>query len=187
MQYTPIIPVRVPQPFDREGWLFEVKYDGFRGMADTRDGGFALGSKNGHDLASRFPSVREGLPDDVVLDGEIVVLDESGRPQFSDLMAARGRPTYIAFDVLYAHGRDLRRLPLSKRRKILADLGLQQPYGVETDGKALFRAVQKFNLEGIVAKGLSDPYDPERTRWLKVLNPAYTQKEGRAEKFNKRA
>jgi bifunctional non-homologous end joining protein LigD len=110
-----------------------------------------------------------------VFDGEIVCLDEAGKPVFNDLLFRRREPVYVAFDVLNVEGADVRRMPLKDRRAILD--GVAMRYGIQKAepffccGKSLFKAVCGLDLEGIIAKKLDDPYDPERTsggseRWI---------------------
>ena len=113
----PIIPVARKEPFDDPEWLFELKLDGFRGIAAN---GRML-SKNGNRLA-RFDRLLAELPRDLILDGEIIATDDDGRPQFTALMFDRRPPEYIVFDVLRAEGRDLRRTPLWRRKVALARL-----------------------------------------------------------------
>jgi bifunctional non-homologous end joining protein LigD len=97
-----------------------------------------------------------------VVDGEIVAFDEAGRPKFKDLMFGRREPTYVAFDVLFVDGRDVRAAPL-KERKAMLDRIVRR-HGLETtepfigEGRPLFSAVCRLDLEGIVAKRIADPY-----------------------------
>jgi ATP-dependent DNA ligase len=157
-------PTKLAEPFDHADWVFEAKFDGFRAAADTIHGRF---------------------------DGELVVLDDAGRPLFNELLFARRRPTYVAFDLLIAEGIDLRPLPLEQRKARLARIAessegwIALTNGVIGEGRALYRAVVDADLEGIVAKRLSDPYRPRLTRWHKVLNRTYSQRRGRAEWFLK--
>src|SRR5262245_29789099 len=135
----------------------------------------------------RFEALVETLPQGYVFDGEIVCLDEAGRPSFNDLLFRRRDPVYIAFDVLDVEGADVRGLPLKDRRAILDQVpGLQKSELFFGCGKSLFKAVCELDLEGIVAKKLADPYEPDRVKWWKIANPAYSQKEGRAELFERR-
>jgi bifunctional non-homologous end joining protein LigD len=139
----------------------------------------------------RFAGVLDLLPKGCVFDGELVVLDAAGRPVFDRFLFGRGRPTYVAFDLLEAHGVDLRPLPLRDRKVWPARIGkrakgwLALTNGVVGDGKALYRAVVDADLEGIVAKHLGDPYRPNFTRWHKIINRNYTQRRGRAEWFRR--
>jgi ATP-dependent DNA ligase len=86
----PNIPIRRKEPFDGDGWLFELKLDGFRGRADTVAG--RMLSKNGNRLR-RFERLLDALPPGFVFDGEIVALDGDGRPRFNDLMFGRREPS----------------------------------------------------------------------------------------------
>ena len=93
MTITPIIPISRPNPpFDDPAYLYELKYDGFRGLADTLNGRILSKNKN---RMKRFEGILENLPRGFVFDGEIVALDERGRPVFNDLLFGRREPTYI--------------------------------------------------------------------------------------------
>jgi bifunctional non-homologous end joining protein LigD len=183
----PIIPNVRKEPFDNLAWSFELKLDGFRCIADTMRG--PLLSKHSNEM-KRFKALLEGLPQGYIFDGEIVCLDETGRPIFNDLLFRRREPVYVAFDVLNVEGADVRAMRLKDRRAILARI--VERYGMQKSelffgcGKSLFKAVCDFDLEGVIAKKLDDPYEPERTKWWKILNPTYSQKEGRAELFERR-
>ena len=115
-----INPVRLAEPVDHAGWLFEAKFDGFRAAADTVHGRLISGNGN---WMHRFDEVLDLLPKGYVFDGELVVLDDAGRPLFNELPFGRRRPTYVAFDLLIAEGIDLRPLPLKQRKTRLARLG----------------------------------------------------------------
>jgi len=177
-----INPLRRPEPFDHPDWLFEPKFDGFRAAADT------VISRNGNRM-KRFEQVLDLLPQGYVFDGELVVLDDADRPRFNKLLFGDRRPTYVAFDLLIADGVDLRPLPLRDRKARLAQIAeraegwIALTNGVVGEGRALYRAVVDADLEGIVAKKLTDPYNPQRTRWHKILNRDYSQRPGRAEWF----
>src|SRR5436190_24390413 len=94
----PIIPTVRRDPFDDPAFLFELKYDGFRGIADTMQNRMLSKSKN---RMKRFEGLLETLPKHCVFDGEIVCLDDRGRPAFNDLLFRRREPTYVAFDLLF--------------------------------------------------------------------------------------
>jgi bifunctional non-homologous end joining protein LigD len=182
----PIIPIRRKEAFDDPAYLFELKLDGFRGLADTVAG--RMLSKNGNRL-KRFETLLDALPPGYIFDGEIVALDGDGRPVFNDLLFGRREPSYVAFDVLVVDGGDVRALPLKERKALLAGIvrhhRMQKSEPVLGDGKAAFRAVCGLDLEGVVAKRLADAYSPA-TKWWKILNADYSQKEGRAELFERR-
>ena len=114
-----INPVRRAEPFNHPDWLFEAKFDGFRAAADTVHG--QLISRNGNRM-KRFEQVLDLLPQGYVFDGELVVLDDAGRPLFNKLLFGHRHPTYVAFDVLIADGVDLRPLPLRDRKARLAQI-----------------------------------------------------------------
>ena len=177
--------------FDDPGFIYELKHDGFRAVAHIEGGACQLVSRRGNAYKS-FGPLRESLAAlnrPAVLDGEIVVLDSQGRPQFYDLLRRRGRPIFYAFDCLWLDGRDLRTQPLIERKRILAKLVKDHPgvlYAQHFDGEegaALFRLVCEQDLEGVVAKRKDAAYGDG---WYKIRNPDYSQYEGRRELFDKR-
>src|SRR5260370_7417069 len=113
--YPPIAPIlptgRKDLPPENDGWAWELKIDGDRGLADTING--RMLSKNLSPL-KRFQHLLDAPPLDCVIDGEICVLDSDGRPQFNDSLFGRGDPVYVVFDLLF-----IRSLPLKERRAIL--------------------------------------------------------------------
>ncbi len=188
MKLAPIIPTRRQEPFEDPEWGCDLKLDGFSGLADTING--RLLSKNLNPL-KRYRQLLDALPLDCVFDGEVCALDQDGRPDFNALLFRRKYPVYIAFDLLFYERQDIRSLPLKERRAILDQVAKR--YGMQKSevfvgctGK-LFATVGEMDLEGVVLKKLTDPYDAERTKWWKIANPTYSQKEGRGELFEKRA
>lgn len=190
----PIVPTPRRLAFNDSAWLFEPKYDGFRGMLYLGRKGCTLYSKRGNRMV-RFQELADQIGAElgrreVILDGEIVALDEEGRISFWDLMRGRGILAYAAFDLLWLNGRDLRKRPLTHRKKRLERLipasvgALNRVPCFEDEGRELFGAACRLDLEGIVAKRKRDPYSPE-TPWYKVKNPTYTQAEGRRELFER--
>jgi bifunctional non-homologous end joining protein LigD len=179
-------------PFSRKGWIYEIKYDGYRMLAERAGGEARLLTRNAHDATGTFPEVVRALRalpyEGLVLDGEVVCLDEEGRPSF-DRLQRRGRlsrpadvraaavaypATYFVFDLLTFRGFDLRPLPLIERKRLLRDLlpaagPLRYADHVEQAGEAFYRAAVQLGLEGIVAKQADAPYRAGRSRaWLKV-------------------
>lgn len=178
--------------FDHRDWVFELKYDGYRMLAYHTDDGVRLLSRNGRVLNPAFPEVVRAvacLPyPGLVIDGEIVVHDAGGRPSFSALQqraalagalevaaAARHRPaTLYAFDLLAAAGRDLRGLPLIRRKRLLREVlpstgVLRYSEHVARQGLATYDTARRLGLEGIVAKRASAPYRGGRSKdWIKV-------------------
>jgi bifunctional non-homologous end joining protein LigD len=194
-QVDPITFTIRPEPFDDPEWLFEPKYDGFRGMVYASSGSCEIRSRGEFqfdpygDLRGRISSVLGARV--VILDGEVVALNGEGKPVFRDLIRGQGYLAFAAFDVLWLDGSDLRRLPLSERKQILSDLlpkdtgSLYKILTLEEHGRALFSAIQKMDLEGIVAKRKSDQYGPA-TSWYKIPNPGYSRGEERIDQFRPR-
>jgi len=176
-------------PHGRE-WLYEVKLDGFRGMLYVEDGRGRFSSKTMRpmprfrDLAAAL--ARELAGYEAILDGELIVMAEGG-PDFRALLFHRGVTAYAAFDLLWLDGRDLRPLPLWRRKKALQKLIARTSIGFveHTDDPRLYDSATRMDLEGIVAKRRSDPYGPE-TEWLKIKYPGYSQNEARWELFERR-
>ena len=188
----PMLATAVERPFDDPNWLFEIKWDGYRAVAFIDDGGVRLVSRNQNDLTAQYPELRD-MPKFIkakraVVDGEVVALDEQGRPSFS-LMQQRtgfrpGKPRlpgrqgvpviYYAFDLLYVDGYDLRRVKLEERKQLLETLVENSPVVHFSDhypekGLALFEAAKQRGLEGIVAKKRKSLYEEKRSReWLKI-------------------
>jgi len=174
---------RMREPFDDPAWLYELKYDGFCALAFVRRDAVELVSRNGNRFA-QFTALGVELRAAIgvrsaVLDGEVVCLDNQGQPQFNALLFRRGVPVFVAFDVLAVNGRDLRALPLMRRKPRLrrivprAATCLLYAEHVTGTGSALFAEVCGRDLEGIVAKLGTAPYR-EPTTWVKIKNRDYT-------------
>ncbi|HSN26292.1 MAG TPA: non-homologous end-joining DNA ligase, partial [Kofleriaceae bacterium] len=179
-------------PFSSDEWVYELKYDGFRLVSYGGAGHAQLRYRSGLDSTDRFPEIASAiraLPVEVVLDGEVVVLDAEGKPDFHKL-AARAQitkaseiqraaltapVTYVVFDLLAIGGHDLRALPLLERKAVLAailpKLGpLKYSEHIAAQGEALLAAVVARGLEGVVAKKANSPYVAGRRSkdWLKL-------------------
>lgn len=182
--YRPMLATPWDKPFDDDGWWFEIKWDGYRGIVGNDGGRIRATSRRGLDLTGAFPELNNlSLPPDVVVDGEVVAFDDDGRPSFSALQTRTGfggkrtgepRPTtYVAYDLLY-QGRPLIDLPYEERRARLGALELPlpilDPEPTQGAGVALFDAVQERGIEGIVGKKLGSRYFPGRrsAEWRKV-------------------
>ncbi|MGA7997304.1 MAG: DNA ligase D [Bradyrhizobium sp.] len=176
----------VERPPNGEGWCHEIKFDGYRVQLRVEDGDAALKTRKGLDWTDKFRAIaKEGsaLPD-VLIDGEIVALDHNGAPDFSTLQAAisDGKTDdliFYAFDLLFADGEDLRRLPLGERKARLKKLLEARPRGktgsiryvehFESGGDAILKSACKLSLEGIVSKKLGAPYRSGRSEsWTKA-------------------
>jgi bifunctional non-homologous end joining protein LigD len=179
----PMLATLVDAPFDRPGWLFEVKWDGYRAIAEVaRGGGVRLYSRNHNSFDESFAPVARalaGLGRDAVLDGEVVAVDAAGRSGFQLLQnyqkTGKGDLLYVVFDLLSLDGADLRDRPLVERKKVLRNLLPASPrirYGdhIEESGTAFFRAAVEQGLEGIIGKdGASRYVEGARSpAWVKV-------------------
>jgi len=154
-------------------WLYELKLDGYRALAIKTGGKVHLRSRNDNDFSARYPGIAKALahmPDETVIDGEIVALDESGRPSFNSLQnyGSTGAPLhFFIFDVLILKGKDVMGDPLRKRRElieqhILPKLAEPIRYSPILDAtlRALIRSVKEQGLEGLVAKRRDGKYEP---------------------------
>ena len=188
----PMLAERVDEPPTGGDWMFEIKWDGVRAVAHAMDGGLVIRSRRGDDITKQYPEladlakhVRAGS---AVLDGEIIVPDEEGRPRFELIqprimsrgkqaiarMAAKSPARYVAFDLLYQDGQDLRNLPLRTRKRELARIVspyelLQVSQDFPGSGRDLLQAAQAQGLEGIVAKRAESRYVSSRSDdWRKI-------------------
>jgi bifunctional non-homologous end joining protein LigD len=168
------------------GWIYEIKFDGYRILARKRAGEVRLFTRKGNDWTDKLPGLVGELAklplEDGWLDGEAVVLDENGIPNFNALQNAFDRSrehsiVYFVFDVPYLNGRDLRRRPQSERSEALRELfatntsariRMSEPF--ETDGASALRSACAMGLEGLIAKRLDGCYEGgERSNaWLKL-------------------
>lgn len=176
-----------------DAWVYEIKWDGMRVLADVSPDGVRAWSANGRDATTAFPELDALAPAlaplDALLDGEVVALDEAGRPSFGRLQgrmhvssraeslrrAAEIPIAYVVFDLLRLGGHDLTGRPWRERRNLLDQLADDLPPGVDVaqvfdDGPALLEAADRRGLEGVVAKRTESTYVPGgRTRnWVKV-------------------
>jgi bifunctional non-homologous end joining protein LigD len=212
----PMLATSVAEAFDNPDWLFEIKWDGYRAVAFIDDGRVRLVSRTQNDLTAQFPELGT-LPqflkaERAILDGEIVALDDQGRPSFSlmqqrtgfqpgkqrRLQRREGVPViYYAFDLLYLDGIDLRRVALERRKQLLQEriktggvIQFSDHYAEK--GLDLLEAARQRGLEGIVAKRRNGVYQEKRTSdWLKIkitqrqecVIGGYTDPEGSREYF----
>ncbi|TMG17167.1 MAG: DNA ligase D [Chloroflexi bacterium] len=172
----------VDAAFDDDRWLFEVKWDGIRLVSFIDNGKVSLQTRAGRIVDDEYPQLqavsRLVKAKQAVLDGEIVALDEEGRPSFQ-LLQNRGKEPhpmqYVVFDIVYLDGQRLFRVPLEDRKRLLRDIVrdsdlLKYSEHVLGEGKAFFKAAQQKQLEGIVAKLRDSPYQPgmRSSAWLKI-------------------
>ena len=212
---NPMLATSVEQPFDSDEWLYEIKWDGYRSVAFIHDGKVRLVSRNHNDMTAQFSELSD-LPTylrarDAVIDGEVVAIDEEGRPSFSSMQQRTGvrygrfqAPgqrdvpiLYYAFDLIYLDGYDLHRVELEERKHLLEEIVVAgdtlrfSDHQVEK-GTALFQVARQRGLEGIIAKHRNSYYEEKRTRqWLKIkitkeieaIIGGYTEPEGSREHF----
>jgi bifunctional non-homologous end joining protein LigD len=178
----PMLATLIREPFDHPDWLFEVKWDGYRAIAEISDGNASLYSRNLITLNQKFITIADSLKKfrfDAVLDGEIVVVDNQGRPDFQMLQnyqkSGKGHLLYYVFDLLYFQGHDLTDLPLIRRKDVLKKILPSDPKikfsdHVSKDGVLFYNAVREKGLEGIMAKHSQSAYRMGRRsrQWLKV-------------------
>jgi bifunctional non-homologous end joining protein LigD len=180
-----MIPTR-GAPFSRAGWIFELKYDGYRMLGLKEPSGVRLVSRNRHEATTWFPEAVEALqalPGRFLIDAEACVLDERGIPDFERLRkraARRGRGredapvTLLAFDLLAVNGRDIRGWPLLRRKARLRKLippscvGVGYVDFVPENGLDLYRQAVAAGMEGVVGKRADSPYvGGETLDWIK--------------------
>jgi bifunctional non-homologous end joining protein LigD len=180
--YAPMLATLAADVPTGEGWLFEVKWDGFRAIATIRGGDVDLRSRNDKSFVDRFPTVVRTLEralrtPDCVLDGEVVAVGKDGRATFSAMQQGKEGTTYlyVAFDLLEVEGTPLIDLPLTERRERLAEIVDERQRGIQIsatfdDGPALYEAAQEQRFEGIMAKRVDSRYESGRRsrNWLKI-------------------
>ena len=160
-------------PADRAKWEYQLKLDGYRAIAFKTAGRIHLRSRNDNDFSVRYAAVVKGLaklPNDTVIDGEVIALDDEGRPSFNLLQNHGGAKTpllYFVFDLMVLAGRDVMRERLSTRRELLETeilplLGEPVRYAapLDADLPVLIESVKAQGLEGLVAKRLDSRYEP---------------------------
>ncbi|MBU1119336.1 DNA ligase D [Patescibacteria group bacterium] len=178
---SPMLAELVREPFDSPGWLFEIKYDGFRAIAEKVEGEVDLYSRNGKSFNERFPEVvkeLKRLPFDAVFDGELVMVNKKGHSQF-DLIkdsSRAGTLTYCIFDLLSLQGKSLIDVSLTERKKVLRKIFPRKSQvllyvdHIEKTGISFFDIASKAGLEGVMAKKADSAYEigKRSTNWKKI-------------------
>src|SRR5436309_9090157 len=186
----PKLATLVNEPFSNPEWMFETKWDRFRSVCFIKKGKARFVSRNQLEMTQQYPELatiaKHVDAKEAILDGEIVALDEHGIPRFQllqprvgrksglDALRGKGQIVYFVFDLLYADGYDLRNCAVVERKAKLADIlrpsnFIKLSEHVEGDGQAFFREIEKFHLEGMIAKRAVSKYVPKRSiDWLKV-------------------
>jgi bifunctional non-homologous end joining protein LigD len=190
---APMMAYLTDTPPGGKNWVYEIKWDGVRALCFIRDGKLDyILSRTGNHCERQYPEMsvlpRQVVARDAIIDGEIAVLDEKGRPSFSKIQPriaqtdpnsvahlSRSTPiTFFAFDIVYCHGYDLRDAPLSKRREVLKAVfeptdRFRMSDQFAAEGKEMLAAAKQAGLEGIVAKQADSKYESRRSRsWLKL-------------------
>lgn len=172
------------QAFDDPKWIFEIKWDGYRAIAEINSGQVNLYSRNGITFNAAYPKITEALKKikaNCIIDGEIVVFDETGKPSFQKMQNYSSTSSlaiqYFVFDCLSVNGKDITRLPLLERKaqlqKILPKAGVVMYCDHhEGKGKEFYDVVVKMDLEGMIAKRSDSKYEEAKRSpdWLKIKN-----------------
>jgi bifunctional non-homologous end joining protein LigD len=200
----PMLATLVDQPFDAQGWIFEIKWDGYRALAEIQKDSVHLYSRSFQSFDKRYPSLIHNLrliQVEALLDGEIIVLDDKGKPSFQMVQnyqrTQEGTLVYCVFDLLYLEGYDIRHLPLIERKELLKKIVQDIPQvrfceHIQEKGKAFFKAVRAEGFEGMIGKQAESPYQQGRSRdWVKIKTQqrqeviicGFTPPKGSREKF----
>lgn len=202
----PMLATLVEKPVDEKGWLYEVKWDGFRAISYLNKGSVELRSRNNKDFNKKFYPIYQALKDwgvNAVVDGEIIVVSDKGKPDFNALQEWRseadGELVYYVFDLLWFDGYDLTNLSLEERKAILKKIiptsgNIRISEAFETSATEFFALADKLDLEGIIAKKADSIYksDVRSREWLKVktekhqeaIVAGYTINENTTKKFS---
>ena len=170
--------------FDNADWIYEIKWDGYRAIAETSPKAIQLYSRNGNDFTTNYPVIITALKcikHHVVLDGEIVVLNEKGFPDFQKIQHYADNTDYpicyYVFDLLSLDGKDLTHLPLTDRKELLKALlpkneVIKYSDHIRENGISFFKAAVQNDLEGIMAKKADSEYyaGKRSNEWLKIKN-----------------
>ncbi len=179
---APMLATLVDKPFDAEGWLYEIKWDGYRAVAFMNNGTVALKSRNNKSFSEKFYPIHDTLSSrnlNAVIDGEVVVVGDNGHADFGALQnwrsEADGTLLYYVFDILWYDGYDVTQLPLTERRVILKEIIEEDDFikisqDFATSGIKFLEAARQMGLEGIMAKHGDSIYQiGNRTKdWLKI-------------------
>ncbi len=178
----PMLAQETARAFDNNEWLFEIKWDGYRAIADISAGNVKLYSRNYKVFNNEYPVIIEDLKkitDDVVLDGEVVLLNSENKPDFGKLQDYRSNTNfqlcYYVFDVLYHNGKNISDRPLIERKKLLRRIiedtdAIKYTDHIVGEGKSFFEVISEIDLEGIMAKKMDSLYYPgiRSSSWLKI-------------------
>jgi len=179
----PMLATLVNEPVEESGWIYEIKWDGYRAIAFINADAVEIRSRNNKSFNEKFYPVHHALTQwkiKAVVDGEIVVLNDQGVPDFGDLQLWRseadGQLAYYVFDILWLEGYDVMDLPLTTRHELLQavipanNTIIKISEQFDTPGKDFFSLAEQLGLEGIFAKKIGSTYTPAlRSKdWLKI-------------------
>ena len=178
---APMMATLIKDPFDDPNWYFEIKWDGYRTIAVINNGVVNLFSRNHKSYNEKFNEIASSLANltgQYVIDGEIVALDNEGRPRFQSLQnynqSEENQLYYYVFDLLYKDGLDLQQKPFYLRRELFEKIPLPQKIRLSSatrgSGKEFFKEIKKQGLEGMIAKEADSVYEAGKRskKWLKV-------------------
>ncbi|AZO55674.1 MULTISPECIES: ATP-dependent DNA ligase [unclassified Mesorhizobium] len=178
----PLMPTLVEKPPEGDGWIHEVKFDGYRSQILKDEDGVRIFTRRGLDWTAKYRDLAKAAGDldvdSAIIDGEIIVLNDAGLSDFGALRKAITRRQhdlyFVAFDLLHINGHDIRDMPLEERREILAelippDIRIQFSQPLPGDATAIFHLVDQAGLEGMVSKRKDSKYrSGPSTNWLKA-------------------
>lgn len=186
----PMLATLVDDPFSNPEWIFETKWDGFRSICFVRSGKARFVSRNQIEMTPQYPELaavgKQLDTKEAILDGEIVALDQAGMPRFQllqprvgrksgiEALRGKGQIVYYVFDLLYVDGYDVTSCPVVERKELLHRIlrpasFIKLSEHIKGDGEAFFKQIEKFHLEGMIAKRAGSPYVQKRSSdWLKV-------------------
>lgn len=190
MFVSPMLLQKVAEPFDDDSYITELKLDGIRLILSKFDNKVRLYTRHNNEVSAKFPELLTiGVPDGTVLDGEIIVSDECGKPDFEAMMSRflsqrkleKGTLSYVVFDVIQYKGKSVTRLPLMDRKRLLDEIIPQDSSLVakvkyiEGHGSVFFDLVRQQGWEDIVLKRKESRYEVGKRSqaWLKVINYQY--------------
>ncbi|MBS3650024.1 ATP-dependent DNA ligase [Pseudaminobacter sp. 19-2017] len=170
-------------PPEGDDWIREIKWDGYRTQLIVQDGKARLHTSSGLDWTDKYRSLATAAEKlnvkSAIIDGEVILCDDEGKPDFKRLKSAIHSKSdcllFMAFDLLHLNGKDVRRLPIEERRKLLQDLigpendPIRFSESFEEDAKTVFAAIDRLGLEGMVSKRKGSRYRSGDSRdWVKT-------------------
>ncbi|PLR99552.1 ATP-dependent DNA ligase [Bacillus sp. T33-2] len=188
MFVSPMLLHKSDEPFDNSEWITELKLDGIRLLLSKFDGKTKLYTRHKNEVTSKYPELLNlNIPDNTVLDGELIVTDKDGKPDFEACMerfSSSRSPhevSFSVFDVLYHKGDKITHLPLLDRKEILEEIIMEDTPIInkvkwtEGNGVAYFDLIKQHDLEGVVLKKADSKYQINKRSqdWLKVINYQY--------------